>query len=122
MRKNVPATRRKQPDYFNDRDDLRIEWSARIDSWKVGHFCGVLRMWCWEACDTSRIGAKLEAEAMAAASKLVRLAAKRQNDAANIALKKQHDLNVLALRLEGKLPGVPRVGAAQTAPFGGSAR
>ena len=72
-------SRRKTPDYFDGRTDLRIEW--RLQSWEVGYRCKVLGTWTWERLEAYRIGAPLKSEAMVAALKLIRASADRHRRA-----------------------------------------
>lgn len=79
-----PETRRKVPNYFGDYHDLSLRWGG--DGWSVGYYCQSLRRWDWESLEAERIGKKLEAEAKAAAVKLMRASAARREEEVSKAL------------------------------------
>ena len=65
-----PETRRKVPNYFSGSDQLALVWDS--DGWNVRFWCEQLKHWDWEKLAAVRVGKKLEAEARAAAVKLIR--------------------------------------------------
>jgi hypothetical protein len=93
-----PETRRKVPNYFGDCAELAIVWNHT--GWAVRFWCAQLKRWDWENLQTERIGEKLEAEAKAAAVKLMRASVARwEEELAKVAAKAKH-LSLAASRIE----------------------
>jgi hypothetical protein len=108
VKRRKPETRRKIPNYFPGREDLRL--TRRLESWEVSHFCGLEGRWHYETLEAGRIGPKLKAEAIAAAAKLLRVSALRWNKASAEAADKWHALLADAEALQGATELAPTYG------------
>ncbi len=98
-------TRRKIPDYFNGCSTLSLDWS-RSRGWSVGFWCEQLHRWDWAYLKTDRVGKKLEAEAKAAAVRLMRASLERCEAAIESMSVKANRLSIAATRFEsGEIDG-----------------
>ena len=102
----IPETRRKVPRYFTGRADLRINWSPR-GCWEVSFLCDALGTWQYERLAAKRIGPKLEAQAVAAAVKLLQQSAQRWDNAARDAARRSQELLNAASAFTVQRPGRP---------------
>ena len=70
---------RKTPDYFNDREDLRLVWADGARRWEVGYLCSHDVCWHWSPLKAKKAGDELKQEAFRAAAQLMRASALRWN-------------------------------------------
>lgn len=98
--KRRPEARRKVPKYFDESEQVYLQWTAQ--GWAVRLWCDQLHRWDWENLSAVRIGKKLEAEAKAAAIKLLRESAARHEEAAGVLLTKAKRLANSANGIESR--------------------